>query len=225
MMTVVSSAVATVSLRGCNVLIVIWSTMASQITSLTILYSIVCLDADQRKHQSSTSLAFVRGIHRWWVNSPHKGPVTWKAFPFDDVTMVFLQRLSVSRVLSFLNTLRPRRNGHHFADDIFKRIFFNENIWILIQISLKSVPKDPINNIAALVHIMAWRRPGDKPLSEPMMVILLTHICVTRPQWVKSHPRNKSLLVLIWLVSQANYCCIPAMFRCSRDGNYMIYQQ
>ena len=44
--------------------------------------------ADQRKHQSSASLAFVRGIHRWPVNSPHKGPVTWKTFPFDDVIMV-----------------------------------------------------------------------------------------------------------------------------------------
>ena len=53
--------------------------MASQITSLTIVYSTVYSDADQRKHQSSASLAFVRGIHR--------GPVTWKIFPFDDVIM------------------------------------------------------------------------------------------------------------------------------------------
>ena len=51
-----------------------------------------------------------------------------------------------------------------------------------IKISLKFVPKGPINNIPALVQIMAWRRPGDKPLSEPMMVSLLTHICTTRPQ-------------------------------------------
>ena len=63
--------------------------MASQITSLTIVYSIVYLGADQRKHQSSTSLAFVRGIHQWLVNSPHKGPVTRKMFPFDDVTMYY----------------------------------------------------------------------------------------------------------------------------------------
>ena len=83
-----------------------------------------------------------------------------------------------------LNTLRPRQNGRHFADDIFKRIFLNENILIPIEISLKFVPKGPINNIPALVQIMAWRRPGDKPLSEPMMVNLTTHICVTRPQWV-----------------------------------------
>ena len=59
--------------------------MASQITSLTIVYSTVYSGADQRKHQSSPSLAFVWGIHRWPVNSPHKWPVTRKMFPFDDV--------------------------------------------------------------------------------------------------------------------------------------------
>ena len=81
-----------------------------------------------------------------------------------------------------LNALRPRQNGRHFADDTFKRIFMNENVRIFINISLKFVPKGLINNIPALVQIMAWCRPGDKPLSEPMMVNLLTHICVTRPQ-------------------------------------------
>ena len=80
-----------------------------------------------------------------------------------------------------LNTLRPRKIGRHFAD-IAKCIFLNENVYISIKISLYFVPKGPINNIPALVQIMAWRRPGDKPLSEPMMVSLLTHICVTRPQ-------------------------------------------
>ena len=84
----------------------------------------------------------------------------------------------------YINTLRPRQNGRHFADDIFKWIFLNENVWILIKFSLKFVPRGPINNIPALVQIMAWRRPGDKPLSGPMMVRLPTHICVTRPQWV-----------------------------------------
>ena len=64
---------------------VIMTTIASQITSLTIVYSIVYSCAEQRKHQGSASLAFVRGIHRWPVNSPHKGPVTRKMFPFDDV--------------------------------------------------------------------------------------------------------------------------------------------
>ena len=87
-------------------------------------------------------------------------------------------------MLQLFNTLRPRQNGRHFPDDIFKRIFLNENAWILLKISLKFVPKGPINNIPALVQIMAWRRLGDKPLSEAMMVNLSTHICVTRPQWV-----------------------------------------
>ena len=91
--------------------------------------------------------------------------------------------VSVSYQL-FFNTLRPRRNEQHFADDIFKRIFFNENVWISIKISLNFVPKGLINNIPAMVQIMVWCRSGAKPLSEPMMVCLPTHICVTRPPWV-----------------------------------------
>ena len=86
-----------------------------------------------------------------------------------------------------LNTLRPRQDGRHFPDDIFKRIFLNENVWTLTKISPRFVPRGPVYNIPALVQIMAWRLPGDKPLSEPMMACLLTHICVTRPQWVKTH--------------------------------------
>ena len=69
-----------------------------------------------------------------------------------------------------INSLRPRKNGRRFSDDTFKRIFLNENVRISIKISLKFVPKGPINNIPALVQIMAWRRSGDKPLFEPMMV-------------------------------------------------------
>ena len=68
---------------------VIMSAMASQITSLTIVYSAVYSATDERKHQSSASLAFVRGTHRSPVNSPHKGPVTRKMFPFDDVIMTW----------------------------------------------------------------------------------------------------------------------------------------
>ena len=86
----------------------------------------------------------------------------------------------------YLNTLRPRQNGRHFADDTFKHIFLNQNVRNLINISLKCVPKGRIHNITSLVQIIAWHRPGDKPLSEPMMVRLPPHICVTRPQWVNS---------------------------------------
>ena len=88
---------------------------------------------------------------------------------------------------AMVNTLRPRQDGCHFPDDIFRCIFLNENISrIAISISLSFVPKGPIDNIPSLVKIMAWRRSGDKPLSEPMMASLLTHICITGPQWVKN---------------------------------------
>ena len=92
-----------------------------------------------------------------------------------------IRRVCWSR--SHNNSLRPRQNGRLFADDTFKRIFLNENIRISTKNSLKFVPKGLINNIPTSVLIMAWRRPGDKPLSEPMLVRSLTHICVTRPQW------------------------------------------
>ena len=72
---------------------VIMTTIASQITSLVVVYSIVYSGADQRKHQSSTSLAFVRGNHRGPVNSPHKWPVTRKIFPFDDIIMFLVVSL------------------------------------------------------------------------------------------------------------------------------------
>ena len=73
---------------------VIMSAIASQITSLTIVYSTVYSDADQRIHQSSASLAFVRGIHRGPLNFPHKRPVTRKMFTFDDVIMNKLEPIS-----------------------------------------------------------------------------------------------------------------------------------
>ena len=82
---------------------VMMGAIASQITSLTIFYSTVYSDADQRKHQSSVSLAFVRGIHRWPVNSPHKGPITRKMFPFHDViilNMILDEKSDYSRKLS-----------------------------------------------------------------------------------------------------------------------------
>ena len=85
----------------------------------------------------------------------------------------------------YLNTLRRLQYGHHFPDDIFKCICLNENVWISLNIILKFVPKVQLNNIPALVQIMAWHRPGDKPLSEPKMESLLMHICFTRPQWVE----------------------------------------
>ena len=125
--------------------------------------------------------------------------------------------------ITFFNTLTPRQNGRHFADDTFKRIFLNENVRISIKISLKFVPKDEINNIPALVKIMVWRRSGDKPLSEPMMIRLTTHICVTRPQWV-NHGWYESMWLIpthgtesytFWLIFSLNQRCVCCLRRTS----------
>ena len=90
--------------------------MTSQITSITIVYSTVYPDADQRKHQSSASLAFVWGIHRWPANSPHKGPVTRKMFPFDDVimdeTFVPLSQLAPENPSGHLHRYPALRSKH-----------------------------------------------------------------------------------------------------------------
>ena len=100
----------------------------------------------------------------------------------DTGPLVDFRRVPGQLDLSVLNTLRPGQDGCQYPDDIFKYIFLNENVWISIEISRKCTLKGQINNIPALVQIMAWRRPGDKPLSEPMVISLLAHICVTRPQ-------------------------------------------
>ena len=99
---------------------VIMGPMVSPITCLTLVYSTVYSGADQRKHQSSTSLALVLGIHRWPVNSPHKGPVTRKMFPFDDIIMAiyfigkqdfagFESKMSFG-AMSYIATAQPTRN-------------------------------------------------------------------------------------------------------------------
>ena len=119
----------------------------------------------------------------WWCG--HDGSVSSLRTNFSYTYLLYVENVIRQTNSSFFNTLRRRQNGRHFADDTFKRIFLNENVEISIKISLKFVPKGRINNIPALVQVMAWHRPGHKPLTEPMVVRLLTHICVTRPQWVK----------------------------------------
>ena len=121
--------------------------------------------------------------------------------------LIQLRLLLLHQKLSF-NTLRPRQNGRSFADDTFKRTFLNENVRISIKISLKFVPRGPINNNPSLVQIIAWRRSGDKPLFEPMMVSLLTHICITRPQWVKT-PEIVTNLLQIAMTQNPQEHCFP----------------
>ena len=123
--------------------------------------------------------------HHWYMVYPIKY-VHGFLIRFCGYRYCFSEFVNVIYLHILFNTLRPRQNGCHFPDDIFKWIFLNENVWTWINISLKFVPRGPINNIPTLVQVMAWRRPGDKPLSEPTMVRLPTRICVTRPQWVKA---------------------------------------
>ena len=110
---------------------------------------------------------------------PHESQTQWAAS--DCTVQVSVHYQTTMRTAALLNTSRLRQNGSHFPDDIFKCIFMNEDVRILIKISLKFVPKDPINNNPALVQIMAWHRSGDKPLSEPMMVSLQINIRITQP--------------------------------------------
>ena len=96
---------------------VIMGTMVFQITRLKIIYSTVYLGADQRKHPSSASLAFLRGIHRWLLNSPKKEPVTRKMFPFDDVIMLWGTALVISWALA-----------HKYSVIIFHQTVFHRSL-------------------------------------------------------------------------------------------------
>ena len=167
-----------------------------------------------KKASKVRATGLCEGNHRWPVDSPHKGPVTRKLFPFDDVIMIpcywchqnnlswivpllgtkyelyffprniWIRHIMVSsilatycldkspRIVHAVNTLRASKMAAVFADNIYKCIFLTENVLISLNISRKFVLEIPINNIPALVQIMAWRPPNDKPLTEPMMVYL-----------------------------------------------------
>ena len=136
---------------------------------------------------TTTIYYIIHNIKQLWIKyGSHSNKRNSKSWCYKWVNGGLLCNINLTRYKwgMVVNSLRPRKNGRSFADDTFKRIFLTENVWILIKIPLKFVPKGLINNNPALVQIMAWRRSGDKPLSEPMMVSLLMHICVTRPQWV-----------------------------------------
>ena len=96
-------------------------------------------------------------------------------------THVYSTDLSVYRLHYHI---KPRQNGRYLPENILKGIFLIEKELILPKISLKFVSKVRIYNIPALVQIMAWCRSGDKPISGPMTVSSVTHLCVARPQWV-----------------------------------------
>ena len=95
-----------------------------------------------------------------------------------------------------LNSSPPGQNGRLFAENIFRCIFMNEKFYILIKISLKFVPKGPIDNNPALVQIMAWRRIGDKPLSEQILTRFTD--AYTRGRWVNCNSHLVSYLTSSW---------------------------
>ena len=117
---------------------VIVGAMASQITSLTIVYSTVYTGSDQRKHRRSASLAFVRGIHRWPVNSPHKWPVTRKIFPFDDV-IINVERVSISR--RYRSIQLPTNDGFHYKDRYHGNSFTGKTVFLYWDGPLMSIAR------------------------------------------------------------------------------------
>ena len=158
--------------------------MPSQIISVSTVNSTVCSGRDQRKHQSSTPVALVRGIHRWPMDSPHWGPIMRKVFPFNDIIMslhhyaVLLQSAEHPQLelhfqwkqqpTSHFNSPPPLDKMAASLADIFKCIFLNGNDRIPIRISMRFVPRSSIDNKPVFVQVMAWRRTGDKPLPELM---------------------------------------------------------
>ena len=132
------------------------STVASQISSLTIIYSTVHSGADQRKHQSSASLAFVRGIHRSPVNSPHKWPVTQKMFPFDDVIMC----LSHTNLLHTCLGWRFSKCGYHTLRDVPIIMAFCGSVTLVKNTFKTSLSSDyfNLNRFIACNYLTLWTK-------------------------------------------------------------------
>ena len=115
------------SYHYCHVIV---GAVASQITSLTIVYSTAYSDADQRKHQSSASLAFVRGIYRGPVNSPYKWLVTRKMFPFDDVIMWRHSSWSTLAHVVVCHLPELSHNLNHV--DVLSKVFSGVHMWAFL---------------------------------------------------------------------------------------------
>ena len=119
----------------------------------------------------------------------------------------------------------PKWEWRHFPHDVFNCIFLNENVWIDIKVPRKFVPEGPINNVPSLVQTMVRHRPGDKPLSEPMIVSLLTYICGTRPQWVRFHVNVYDSLATVWNVElrpNETRCPVHSWLRWRNCWFYMV---
>ena len=152
-------------------------TMTSQITSLTIAYSTViqaqikeninaarhwpwCGESTGTGEFPAQMASNAENVSIWWRHH---------AVDYRILNLLWHKPHVSTSVIPLINSSPPGQNGHNFADDIFRCVLLNENVWISITFPLNSVPKGSINNIPALVQIMAWRRIDDKPFSEPML--------------------------------------------------------
>ena len=134
---------------------VIMSGMASQITGIWTVRLAVCSGAHRRKYQSSASLAFARGIHRWPVDSPHKGPVTWNTFSFDDVIM------NASQPMHWLWD-----SDHIFATSCFANLVWKIIEEYSIKISIAARADTPTTESVYLKHTPTLVSLGTGGISE-----------------------------------------------------------
>ena len=153
-------------------------TIASQITSLTSVYSTVCSGADQSKHQSSASLAFVWGIHRRPVNSPHKWPVTRKMFPFDDVIMIYKS----------LFILSNHWNSPYFQVD---KIWFSGELKYIVKLQLTNMLENGRHDV--------WNSFQNKEAS--VLKNLKETVCAIFKCWKKRHSHSHCISDAIYIVA------------------------
>ena len=167
-------------------------TMASRITSLTIVYSTVYSGADQRKHQRSASLASVSLIQRWPVNFPHKGPVTrknasiWWWRHHIDQTPYYSSRSPRSHKICrlLINSLTPDRLEWNFRYAIFKLILVIGAWGKCSKIALRWILLDLTDEKSTLVQVMSWCRLATSPYLRQQAIH--PNLCQTRPQWVNT---------------------------------------
>ena len=182
---------------------------ASQITGVKIVYSTVCSGADQRKHQSSASLAFVSGIHRWPMNSPHKGPVTRKYFHLKTSSRkellwhLFTSGRIATRLRHYYHTEADTK-WPPFGRRCFWIHFLFQNCRSMIQMLLTFVSKVPMTTKPILVQMISWSRQAIIRTNK-WWLSLPTHICTIWPQWVKQILYNIPCQVKGWRIERSLY--------------------
>ena len=161
------------------------SAIASQITRITSVYSTVCSGAD-KKNQSTLSLAFVRGIHRWAVNSPHKGPVTWKRFPFHDVTMEWGKAVKLMpwspprQIFDPTSHVTRKRIQFCFNGDLpVKPLFADRDSWEIEPIFsplLLGTRGRPVINKTVLRVLVSHQHLSEREPSFELTLVFLLHV-------------------------------------------------